>query len=157
WSYLAAYVATVGILLRGCRGPASLRTPATDERYSLVELAKRHRDFPRFNAPVGIIMQATRQLPIFVLAAYFGPAAAGFFGMADRLLRPPMNVTTNTVRQVFLQKIADTANAGRSIRPALTKTVIGLALIAVVPTAAIWMFGEEVIVWALGANWEGAG
>ena len=156
WSYLIAYAATLGILLRACRGAATLR-PHDSERHSIAELAKRYRDFPKFNAPVGVLMQATRQLPIFVLASYFGPAAAGFFGMADRLIRTPLYVTTNTVRQVFLQKIADTANAGRSIRPALTKTVLGLAMIAIVPTGLIWVFGQEIIVFALGQKWEAAG
>lgn len=156
-SYLIAYGATLGILVRACKGTATLRQDDASPRYSLAELAKRYQDFPRFNAPVGILMQATRQLPIFVLATYFGPAAAGFFGMADRLIRTPLYVTTNTVRQVFLQKIADTANAGRSIRPALIKTVLGLALIALVPTTLIWLFGQEIIVFALGEKWVSAG
>ncbi len=156
WSFLIAYGATVGVLLRACKGPARLRDKDTSG-YSMIELARRYQDFPKYNGPVGILMQSTRQLPIFVLATYFGPAAAGFFGMADRLIRTPLYVTTNTVRQVFLQKIADTANAGRSIRPALTKTVLGLALIALVPTVIIWFFGQEIIVFALGDKWVSAG
>jgi O-antigen/teichoic acid export membrane protein len=155
-SYLIAYGATLGILLRACKGSATLRQDAS-ELYSVRELASRYRDFPKFNAPVGVLMQATRQLPVFILAAYFGSAAAGYFGMADRLLRTPLNITTNTVGQVFLQKISDTANAGKSIRPALIKTVLGLAAIAIVPTAIIWVYGQEIIVFALGANWAAAG
>ena len=156
-SYIISYFVKIALFLRACKNEAALSYDRREPRPPLLALAAEYKEFPIYNAPTGFLMMVTKQLPMFVLAAYFGPAAAGFFAMADRLIRTPIYVTSNSIRQIFLQKAADTARAGRSIKPALRKTVLVLTAIALLPSIGLWFFGQEILVLMLGEKWSAAG
>jgi O-antigen/teichoic acid export membrane protein len=96
-------------------------------------------------------------LPVFVLGATFGAEIVGFLAMADRLMRAPINITTNTMRQVVLQKFSEIWNAGRPIRTQLTRTVVVLAVLVIVPLTVFWTSGEELLAFILGDRWRTAG
>ncbi len=155
-SYLLAYTAKIVLLLRYCRQPPKLEMRLESKR-RYTEIGAEFGDFPRYNAPTALLMSASRQLPIYILAAFFGPAAVGMFGMADRVVRTPAHVSSNSVRKVFLQRIAEIWNSGRPIRRPTLQTVAALGAAGIVPCLILWLFGQEIITFFLGPNWEVAG
>jgi len=56
-----------------------------------------------------------------------------------------------------VQKAAEIANSGRSVKPALLRTALGLAVAALVPSLLLGIFGEELATLILGARWQEAG
>jgi O-antigen/teichoic acid export membrane protein len=159
WSYVIAMVAKIWVIGAAIRASAPLG-PLFGQRGDLSDLpriAKSYSDFPRYNMVTALMMQLTSQLPIFVLGSAFGAQIVGFVAMADRIMSAPINITSNTLRQVLLQKLSEIWNSGRPIRRQLSRTVAVLFAIGIIPAAVFWISGEELFAWLLGERWRTAG
>lgn len=123
----------------------------------LRRVARRYADFPKLNAPAAIVSSLGQDLPVLLMGVMFTPAVAGFYAMANRLSRVPIEIVANSMRKVFLQKAAEIKNRGRSLRKAFLLTTGGLALLGLLPVICIWFFGQPLLTWLLGARWFEAG
>jgi O-antigen/teichoic acid export membrane protein len=126
-------------------------------RRDLVRTAKDYSDFARLNAPAGLVYAIGQNAPILMFSAIFSPAVAGFFAMANRLSRMPVQIVAMSVRRVFLQKAAAIHNDGRSLRRSFVLTSLGLFALGTAPCALVWFFGEPILTWILGEKWRIAG
>jgi O-antigen/teichoic acid export membrane protein len=120
-------------------------------------LAKRYSDFPLLNAPAGLVFALGNNLPVLLFGTMFGPAIAGFYAMANRVSRVPMTIVAMSMRGVFLQKAAEIVNGNRSLLKAFLLSGATLAAIGIPPFAVIFLFGRQILVWLLGADWLEAG
>ena len=146
------------LVMQGRAGAASLKATFRQIEWpTMREIARRYSDFPKLNAPAGLVFSTGQNLPVLLFGAMFSPEIAGFFAMANRLAQIPVQIVAASVRRVFLQKAAAIHNDGRSLRRSFLLTAAGLLLIGAVPCAAIWMYGEPVLGWLLGARWLSAG
>jgi O-antigen/teichoic acid export membrane protein len=117
----------------------------------------RYSDFPKFNAPAGLVSAFGHHLPVIFFGAMFPPIIAGLYAMADRLAKVPVTVVAASIRRVFLQKSAGIEQDGRSLRKAFILTMGGLACLGLLPFGLVWMAGQEIAVVILGEEWSGAG
>ncbi|MGH8249936.1 MAG: oligosaccharide flippase family protein [Steroidobacteraceae bacterium] len=156
---LGHLVGVVGrLILQGRAGAESLR--ATFRRIEwpkLREVARRYADFPRLNAPAGLVYTVGQNLPVLMFGLMYSASTAGFFAMANRLARIPVQIVATSVRRVYLQKAANIHNSGRSLRRSFVLATFGLLAIGLVPCFAIWMYGQSLLVWLLGDQWNSAG
>ena len=120
-------------------------------------VARRYADFPKFNAPAGVVYAIGGNLPVLLFGVIFSPAVAGFYAMANRLSHMPLTIVANSMRRVFLQKAAAIRNRGGSLRKAFLLLTGGLVLLGIVPFAVLWLFGEPLLTLLLGARWTVAG
>jgi O-antigen/teichoic acid export membrane protein len=116
-----------------------------------------YSDFPKLNAPAGLIFALGQNLPVLLFGVMFAPAIAGYYAMANRLSQVPITVVASSMRRVFFQKAAEVKNQGRSLRKAFLITTGGLALVGIVPFAGLWLVGQSALVWLLGEEWAEAG
>jgi len=123
----------------------------------LKQVARRYSDFPKLNAPAAIVSSLGQDLPVLLLGVMFTPAVAGFYAMANRLSRVPIEIVANSMRKVFLQKAAEIKNSGRSLRKAFLLATGGLALLGLLPFVCVWFFGQPLLTWLLGVRWLEAG
>jgi O-antigen/teichoic acid export membrane protein len=121
------------------------------------KVAAKYSDFPKLNAPAGLLTNATQQLPVVLFGMLFSPAIVGFYAMAVRLTHTPITIVTNSVRRVFLQKGAAINNQGKSLVFAFVTTTGTLAVLGVVPLVVLWVFGQPLATWLLGEQWAEAG
>jgi lipopolysaccharide exporter len=121
------------------------------------QITSRYADFPKLNAPAAMVFTFGQNLPVLLMGLMFTPAVAGFYAMADRLSQAPVTIVTNSVRRVFLQKVADTFNRGKSLRKAFLLATGGLALLGIVPFGCVWIYGQPLLTWLLGVQWFEAG
>lgn len=133
----------------------STREPTA--RISLRKVASRYRDFPLFRAPNDWLNVVSNSIPSLLLAALFGPAAAGFYLLARRIVALPMTVIAGAVGTVFLPRIVEASHGGERLRPLLMKGTAGLAAVGLVPFGILlacgpWLFGI-----VFGAEWAQAG
>jgi O-antigen/teichoic acid export membrane protein len=87
----------------------------------------------------------------------YGPTIAGFYAMANRVSQVPISIVAMSMRRVFLQKAAEVVNRNRSLLKAFSLSVVTLAAIGFMPFTIIFLFGRQILVWLLGADWVDAG
>ncbi len=124
---------------------------------ALREVAVRYSDFAKLNAPAGLLYSVTQNLPVLLFGAMYSPAAAGFFAMANRLSKVPVQIVVISVRRVFLQRAARIHNRGDTLRRSFVLTTLGLLVFGTLPALALWMYGEPFLGWLLGPKWFDAG
>jgi O-antigen/teichoic acid export membrane protein len=156
FGYLLGLVARLAA--QGGFATAGFRKSVTDFNAGRMRIiAARYSDFPRLNAPAGLISGFGHHLPVIMFGAMFSPVVAGLYAMADRLAKVPVTVVATSIRRVFLQKTAGIQQDGRSLKKAFLLTVGVLACLGLLPFGLVWQFGQEMAVIILGDNWSGAG
>jgi O-antigen/teichoic acid export membrane protein len=127
------------------------------DRETFRNIARQYSDFPKLNAPAGLLFSLGQQIPVIFLGVIFSPAIAGFYAMADRIFSIPLSIVATSMRQVFLQRAASVVRRNTNLRKAFLFTTCGLALLGALPFAGFWLFGQVLLTWALGDQWSEAG
>lgn len=133
----------------------TLRKPIRFSR--LKKQASEHSKFPKYSAPQALLNSISQNLPPILLAYFFNPAVVGLYALSLKLLQLPINLVGESVRQVFYQKISEAYNNKQNTYRLLKKATIGLALIAIIPTLIIILYGPELLSFVLGDEWFEAG
>jgi O-antigen/teichoic acid export membrane protein len=133
------------------------RIDSTQARPSLWKLAKKHYDFPLFRAPQNFINSVSQNLPVLMLAAFFGPASAGFYALCRRLLGLPSQLIGKSVGDVFYPRITEAAHRGEDLTRLILKATLSLAAIGIVPFGMIVAFGPWLFGFVFGSEWVIAG
>ncbi len=148
---IAAALAAVGWLrpqlVRGWRQP----------RERLRAVALRHRDFPLLNTPHAFLGALQDTLAVALIAAWQGPAAAGFWGLALRYLKAPATLVGGAVSQALYPALATAGGTPADGRAAVRGVMRTLALVAVPWVLVLWLFAPAAFAWAFGENWREAG
>src|SRR5690606_29161246 len=100
---------------------------------SLRAIARRYADFPRYMVPTTLLNATSRGLPTLVLASTFGPAVAGLFALANRIVVMPSQLIGGSTAQVLFQKVAEQQAHERPSGPLLELVVSRPARIALPP------------------------
>lgn len=128
-----------------------------DGRPRMLDLARRHSDFPKYRAPVMLINAVSQHLPTLVLAAYFGPAAAGFFALCKQALSMPTNLIGKSVADVYYPRITRAIHDREPVAAMLVKATTALALVGLVPFTAVAVLGPWLFSLVFGEQWHVAG
>ncbi len=121
------------------------------------ELAKQYRDFPLYSSPEGLCGVLSYNLPLLLLAHYFGQEVAGLYFMSVRILQMPMNLILISLRQVLLQKANEVLNAKGDTYALFIKVTLGLMAMAIPPALIIVFLGPFLFSFVLGEKWYVAG
>ncbi len=82
-------------------------------RAEIAAAARRHRDFPLLNTPHAFAGALQDTLALALIAAWQGPAAAGFWGLSLRYLKAPATLVGGAVSQALYPALA----AGAAVHP----------------------------------------
>ncbi|WP_431875781.1 lipopolysaccharide biosynthesis protein [Micromonospora marina] len=145
-------VAAAAVLLRGAGGrDATARTPRRRPR--LLAVARRYRRFPFLLAPSGLLNILGMQLPVLLIAYWYGSAVAGWLGLTQRMIAMPAALVASAVAQVYLGEIARIAREqprggrrvflGASRKLALIAGPGALLVVVAAPTAFSLVFGAQ--------------
>jgi O-antigen/teichoic acid export membrane protein len=149
-----------GILGLGIKRSSPSAAVAREEagsNSSLWELAQRHRDFPLYRAPQVLINSVSQNLPVLMLAAFFGPASAGFYAICRNVLGMPTRLIGKSVGDVFYPRITEAAYRGENLTRLILKATLCLAAVGFVPFALVVAFGPWLFGLIFGAEWVVAG
>ena len=151
---LVAEIAVLGAakLRDACRGMvAEIRSGR------LWRAAKQYRDFPLFSAPEALLHNVSNTLPIYVLGFIYEPAVVGFYAMATRLVRLPVDALIQSVRQVYLHKSTELKSRGRDEISAFLKITGVLFVVGLIPFTVLGLYAEDMFRFILGDRWGTAG
>ena len=123
----------------------------------LKELAHRHRDFPLYRAPQNFINAASQSLPVLMLAAFFGPAAAGFYTLGKMVMGLPTTLVGKAVNDVFYPRITEAAHNGENVHRHIVQATGALLAISIVPFGLVVLFGPRLFGLVFGEDWVMAG
>jgi O-antigen/teichoic acid export membrane protein len=119
--------------------------------------AREYRDFPLFSSTQNFLNAISQNIPLLLLANYFGPAVAGFYVLAVRGIQVPMNFFLTSLRQVFFQKASELYNQGGDAWGLFRSMTLRLGKLVALPSLAVFLFGPRLFAFALGGRWLTAG
>jgi O-antigen/teichoic acid export membrane protein len=154
--YLLGQFAANAALLRSTARDAagSTRRPSVAQACAV---ARRHAGFPRYMIPGQLANVASSQMPVLLLTLFYGPAIAGFYSLAERVLVLPLSIIGTAIGDVYRQRAAEEYQATGQCRELYLRTARRLALTAALPLLCVallapWLFGL-----VFGASWREAG
>jgi len=121
------------------------------------ELAKKYYDFPIYRAPQGFINAVSQSLPVLMLAAFFGPASAGFYALCQKVLNLPGQLIGQSVAQVFYPRIVEAEHRGENLTLLIVKATLSLAAVGFIPFTLVVAFGPWLFGFVFGEEWVIAG
>jgi O-antigen/teichoic acid export membrane protein len=126
-------------------------------RQDIRAVAREYEKFPKYNSVAAITSALSENLPVFLFAYYFSAEFVGYYVLARKVLKKPLQLVAGSVRGVFFQRVADLTNKGKRTRPNLIKTTIALAATGIIPLTIIMVTGEWIFSMVFGAKWATAG
>ncbi|OHX03215.1 lipopolysaccharide biosynthesis protein [Micromonospora sp. WMMB235] len=147
-------VVAAGVLLRGARRRGAAAAGGARFR-GLAAVARRYRRFPFLMAPSGLLNILGTQLPVLLIASWYGSTVAGWLGLTQRVIAMPIALVSSAVAQVYLAEIARAAREraadGRRIFIGATRR---LALIAVPGAVAVVLAAPSAFSLIFGPQWH---
>lgn len=137
-----------GLSFRKMRGEAS-------KKHSLA-LLLRYRNFPKYDAPAATLNASSAQLPNVAMAFMFGPAAAGMYYLADRVLAVPMNIVSQAIGQVLFSQARDDIADGYLFKRAIG-IFLTLLLFVIILCVLVFIFAEPLFALVFGEKWRVSG
>ncbi|MFV2053705.1 lipopolysaccharide biosynthesis protein [Aliiroseovarius sp. YM-037] len=121
-------------------------------------IARTYRSYPFFSVPSSLVSALSAAVPFFAISLIFSAEALGQFAMAWRVVFMPIGLVAFALSQVLNAELSQTlrgANDGdaRPIRQLVSK----MALLAIVPSALIYLAAPSAFSIVLGADWVEAG
>ncbi|MDQ0254465.1 O-antigen/teichoic acid export membrane protein [Evansella vedderi] len=131
------------------------------EIVELKKLAVKYKDFPLYSSGNSFINTLSMHIPVVIITYYFSAAIAGFYMLAYRLVSLPMGLISNSITQVFLQKIASDKSNQRNNKSSYKlwtvlsplSILINGIIIFFAPWAFGLIFGSEWVVAGEYARW----
>ena len=132
-----------------------LRIFATTRPMKVREVAWSMRRYPLLTTISSIVKSLTQFLPTILFATLFGPAVAGGFDLAQRLLSVPVRLVGGAASQVFLAEASQHSVA--ELQRLFKKTVSRFLLIGMFGMAPILFAGPQLFAFVFGEPWREAG
>jgi O-antigen/teichoic acid export membrane protein len=123
----------------------------------LMHLAYRHRDFAYYRTPQIFINAISQSMPVLLLAALFGPAAAGFYSLGKMVLGAPTTLIGQSVASVFYPRVNEAVLARENPYRLVLKATLSLAGAGAFPFGIIVVFGPWLFSFVFGDQWVIAG
>ncbi|MBE0410268.1 MAG: oligosaccharide flippase family protein [Anaerolineales bacterium] len=123
----------------------------------LFKLATNYYDFPIFRTPQRFINTTSQNLPVLMLASFFGPGAVAFYSLGRKVLVLPSMLIGDALSKVFYPHITEVARENKSVTNSLIKTTAALALLGIIPFGIVVVFGPPLFGLVFGSEWVKAG
>ncbi len=125
---------------------------------TLFSVLKAHYHYPVYNLPSSIINALVTSLPIPLIAQFYGPAAAGYFALVQRVLSLPAALIGRSVADAFhAHLVVYVRTRPQATQSFFLRTAGGLFLIGIGPTVLLALFGPQFFATIFGPTWTIAG
>lgn len=155
--YILSYAAAVLPILRHMP-PAKRRLFRGLRLRRTAAMAWRYRRFPLYATGAMLLNSTTRLLPVLLLAVLYGPAVAGWYGLAQRVVGIPIRLIGTSASQVYTAESARLLprEYGR-LYPLFMATAVRLALLGIAYLGALALVGPDFFALVFGAEWRESG
>jgi len=126
-------------------------------RKGLLEVFRTYFRFLRYSAPSSLLNVLSIQVPVLLLTRFFEKASVGFYFQAHKVLSTPVTIVGNAVAQAFLHDISSFQGQASALAQRTRTTALRMLMLAILPSALIMIFGEELFAFVFGEEWRVAG
>lgn len=120
--------------------------------------AKKYRKFPLFSSWSALLNTSAVQMPVFIIAKYFGASITGLFSFTFKVISVPMTLVSSSISQVMFQKVAVLHNEKPELLFSFVLKMFFLLLVLSIPFVITLMFwGQEIFSFVFGEQWTEAG
>jgi len=123
----------------------------------LAVMTKRHRSMAAtltFSHGIAVV---NSRLPVFMISAFFGSAALGYFGLAERIANAPSQLIAGAIGDVYRQRASVLYRETGRFDKLMLKTLLMTFMMAIIPYTIGILFAPDIFRIAFGAEWEEAG
>ena len=124
---------------------------------SLTRTAIKYIKFPKFQSISSLLNAVSQSIPILLITPLFGTLIVGYYSMAQRFLKLPITLISDSIRQVFYKHGADLLNKDQDILPLYKKTTLSLFSISTPCVIISWFILPDLFGFLLGEQWIIAG
>lgn len=139
------------------RRPGSIRSIPLRFRFSrALELIKRYKKFPQFEATANLLSVSSREFPVLVLGLFFPLDVVGLYSISYRIMSMPSFVIGLSIMKVFYPLANEARSEGNldKISRTLYKQMLVMSL---TPALLFLVAAPEVVEVVLGRKWVNAG
>jgi O-antigen/teichoic acid export membrane protein len=112
---------------------------------------------PLFVMPSSLLSMAAKEVPIFLVAAWFSQELLGQYSFAYRILAAPATLLAMSLGAIFTQRAAKRVQDQQVLGVWVQKLWGSLAGAASLPFLMIGLFGKPLFIWVFGEPWAVAG
>jgi len=124
---------------------------------NLKAVSKTYRSFAVFSSPAAILNILATSMPVFVISAFDGQEATGYFGNAYKLTYLPMSMLSLAIGQVFFERIARIRSQKENASQMAHQLANTLFFIGIIPVIVMLVWGDQIAPLILGNQWEETG
>ncbi len=121
------------------------------------QAAKRYKKFPLITNWTALLNMISRQAPVFLIAAFFGPTPVGLYALGRRVLSLPSTLIAQSISQVFFQRGAVKQASGQDLGSLVRNVATRLITVGLLPMLIVGMVGPDLFGFVFGQNWREAG
>lgn len=118
-------------------------------------VAREHWRYPAFSLPSSLLAQIIQLGPAIIVAAMFGPAVAGFYALAQRVVGLPIRMLSEAASQVFLGELRGLERP--ALRRLFRRTVMLFAGLAITLMLPLLLFAPPLFELMFGDRWAEGG
>jgi O-antigen/teichoic acid export membrane protein len=119
----------------------------------------KYRELPLYQSPQALLNALSQGGPVVILAAFFGPASAGFYAFSRSILAVPIMLIGKAVGDVFYGRFAKEVNEKNypQVKKLFIQSTSLLMLIGLLPLGLVLLWGPEIFLFVFGDGWQKAG
>jgi O-antigen/teichoic acid export membrane protein len=126
-------------------------------RQKVLHALKLYAQFPKFSMVRALANTLSGSLPVYFLYIFFGTTVTGQYSMAVALSFIPIHLLSQSLYQVYFQKISEKHNRGKRIAQDIVQIAKWIAALLVIPFLLITLFSTQITGFILGEDWIEAG
>lgn len=121
----------------------------------LLDIAKKNAHYPKYMLPSGLANSLTMNITPLTISMAYSVSDTGLYGMVNRVLGLPLTMISNSVSQVFLKQASVDKENKNNLDKTFANVAKWLAIIGIVPFGILFLFGDPILPFFLGADWKG--
>jgi|LakMenE01Jun11ns_1017448.scaffolds.fasta_scaffold9959593_21 O-antigen/teichoic acid export membrane protein len=128
-----------------------------DHFFGLTQIAKKHKNAPKYLYPGNLLDILTSQLPFLLITLWFTQEMTGYYRMAFSCLNIPAAFFGSAIAQIFYKRFTRAWPDATAAKVILKKTWLLLFAIGLPVFLIIAIAGETIFSFGLGSSWKTAG
>ena len=116
-----------------------------------------YKNFLIHSTSSALLNNLSIQLPTFFLKKYYNTASVGQYFQSYKLLTLPNSFIAKSFGSVFAQKVADSLKQKLPIDKMVISLYQKLIFVSVIPFSLLAIYGDKIMVFVLGEQWQLAG
>jgi len=126
-------------------------------KVKMIALAKRYKDFPKYQAPHAMLNTFSSQIPIYMFTPFFGLTVVGLYALSTRIVFTPLMILAGASAKVYNQKVTQIYNDKGDAYGFTIRLLKSLLKKIMIPFLIIVMFAPNIFGFVFGEEWRKAG